>query len=60
MVEYGVPDMPLLRAKNRESLMIERRKMTLTMMMIIQLFIYLVAELNSQWPITESARTKTL
>jgi hypothetical protein len=28
-------------------------------MMIIQLFIYLRAELNSQWPITESARIQT-
>jgi hypothetical protein len=25
----------------------------------IQLFIYLLAELNSQWPITESARIET-
>jgi hypothetical protein len=29
------------------------------MMMIIQFFIYLRAELNSQWPITESARIQT-
>jgi hypothetical protein len=26
---------------------------------IIQLFIYLIAELNSQWPVTESAQSKT-
>jgi hypothetical protein len=28
-------------------------------MMTIQLFIYLCAELNNQWPITESAGTQT-
>jgi hypothetical protein len=29
------------------------------MMMIIQLFIYLLAELNSQWPVPETARIQT-
>jgi hypothetical protein len=30
-----------------------------SMMMVIQFFIYLRTELNSQWPITESARIRT-
>jgi hypothetical protein len=31
----------------------------ITIILLIQFFIYLLAELKSQWPITESARIQT-